>query len=117
MVLGWIGSILLLGNTLLVANGLAEEGVVDWAQYIRAEAQNVRTGDPESSAHTSSSVRGSGPSHALAGGLLLRLVGEPVRLLVEMRVVDFPAVQAGFLILAGVAEFAMNLLVPLTRLM
>jgi hypothetical protein len=37
MVLGLIGSILLLGNILLVANWLAEHGVVDWARSIRAE--------------------------------------------------------------------------------
>jgi len=37
VVLGLIGSILLLGNILLVASWLAERGVVDWAQGIRAE--------------------------------------------------------------------------------
>jgi hypothetical protein len=37
IVLGLIGSILLLGNILLVANWLAEKGVVDWARGIRAE--------------------------------------------------------------------------------
>jgi hypothetical protein len=37
MVLGLIGSILLLGNVLLVANWLAEHGVVDWARGIRSE--------------------------------------------------------------------------------
>jgi len=37
-VLGFIGSILLLGNILLVANWLAEHGVVDWARYVRAES-------------------------------------------------------------------------------
>lgn len=37
IVLGSIGSILLLGNILLVANWLAERGVVDWARSIRAE--------------------------------------------------------------------------------
>ena len=37
IVLGVIGSILLLGNILLVANWLAQKGVVDWAQYIRGE--------------------------------------------------------------------------------
>jgi len=31
------GSILLLGNMVLVANLLAEKGVVDWARYVRAE--------------------------------------------------------------------------------
>ena len=36
-VLGLIGSILLLGNILLVANWLAEKGVADWAHHIRAE--------------------------------------------------------------------------------
>jgi hypothetical protein len=37
IVLGLIGSILLLGNILLVANWLAERGVVDWARAIRSE--------------------------------------------------------------------------------
>jgi hypothetical protein len=37
IVLGLIGSILLLGNILFVANWLAEHGVVDWARGIRAE--------------------------------------------------------------------------------
>ena len=37
MVLGLIGSVLLLGNTLLIANWLTEHGVVDWARGIRAE--------------------------------------------------------------------------------
>jgi hypothetical protein len=37
IVLGLIGSILLLGNIVLVANWLAEHGVVDWARYVRAE--------------------------------------------------------------------------------
>ena len=37
MVLGLIGSILLLGNILLVANWLAEHGLVDWALGVRAE--------------------------------------------------------------------------------
>jgi hypothetical protein len=37
IVLGLIGSILLLGNILLVANWLTEHGVVDWARGIRAE--------------------------------------------------------------------------------
>ncbi len=37
VVLGLIGSILLLGNILFVANWLAEKGVVDWAHHIRAE--------------------------------------------------------------------------------
>jgi hypothetical protein len=37
IVLGLIGSILLLGNILFVANGLSEHGIVDWAQGIRAE--------------------------------------------------------------------------------
>jgi hypothetical protein len=37
IVLGLIGSILLLGNVLFVANWLAEHGVVDWARGIRAE--------------------------------------------------------------------------------
>ena len=37
IVLGLIGSILLLGNILLLANWLAEKGVVDWARGIRSE--------------------------------------------------------------------------------
>jgi hypothetical protein len=37
IVLGLIGSILLLGNIMLVANWLSERGVVDWARGIRAE--------------------------------------------------------------------------------
>ena len=37
IVLGIVGTILLLGNILLVANWLAERGVVDWARYVRAE--------------------------------------------------------------------------------
>ena len=37
IVLGLIGSILMLGNILLVASWLAEHGVVDWARYVRAE--------------------------------------------------------------------------------
>ena len=37
IVLGLIGSILLLGNILLVANWLAEHGLVDWALGVRAE--------------------------------------------------------------------------------
>jgi hypothetical protein len=37
IVLGLIGSILLLGNVLFVAKWLAEKGVVDWARGIRAE--------------------------------------------------------------------------------
>jgi hypothetical protein len=37
VVLGLIGSILLLGNIVLVANWLAEKGVVDWARGMRAE--------------------------------------------------------------------------------
>ena len=37
VVLGLIGSILLLGNILLVANWLAEKGTVDWARNIRSE--------------------------------------------------------------------------------
>jgi hypothetical protein len=37
IVLGLIGSILLLGNILLVANWLSEHGVADWARGIRAE--------------------------------------------------------------------------------
>jgi hypothetical protein len=37
VVLGLIGSVLLLGNILFVANWLSEKGVVDWARGIRAE--------------------------------------------------------------------------------
>jgi hypothetical protein len=37
IVLGLIGSVLLLGDILLVANWLAERGVVDWARRLRAE--------------------------------------------------------------------------------
>ena len=37
IVLGLIGSILLLGNIVLVANWLSERGVVDWARDLRAE--------------------------------------------------------------------------------
>jgi len=37
IVLGLIGSILLLGNILFVANWLAEKGVVDWAWRLRAD--------------------------------------------------------------------------------
>jgi hypothetical protein len=37
VVLGLIGSILLLGNILFVANWLADKGVVDWARNIRSE--------------------------------------------------------------------------------
>jgi len=37
IILGLIGSILLLGNILFVANWLAEKGVVDWARHIQAE--------------------------------------------------------------------------------
>jgi hypothetical protein len=37
IVLGLVGSILLLGNIVLVTNWLAEHGVVDWARGVRAE--------------------------------------------------------------------------------
>jgi len=37
IVLGLIGTILLLGNILFVASWLAERGVVDWARTIRSE--------------------------------------------------------------------------------
>ena len=37
VVLGLIGSILLLGNILLVASWLSERGIVDWARGVRAE--------------------------------------------------------------------------------
>jgi len=37
IVLGLIGSILLIGNILFVANWLSEKGVTDWAKNIRAE--------------------------------------------------------------------------------
>ena len=37
IVLGLIGSVLLIGNVLFVANWLADKGVVDWAKNIRTE--------------------------------------------------------------------------------
>jgi hypothetical protein len=37
IVLGLIGAALLIGNILFVANWLAEKGVIDWAESIRAE--------------------------------------------------------------------------------
>ena len=37
MVLGLIGTLVLMGNILFVANWLSEKGVIDWAQNIRAE--------------------------------------------------------------------------------
>jgi len=37
IVLGIVGTILLLGNILFVANWLAEKGVLDWAHYVRTE--------------------------------------------------------------------------------
>ena len=37
IVLGLIGTVLLIGNILFVANWFAEKGVVDWAKNIRAE--------------------------------------------------------------------------------
>ena len=37
IVLGLIGSVLLIGNILFVANWLSEKGVTDWAKNIRAE--------------------------------------------------------------------------------
>ena len=37
IVLGLIGSILLLGNIVLVTNWLADHGVVNWARGVRAE--------------------------------------------------------------------------------
>jgi len=37
VVLGLLGTILLLGNILFVANWLAEKGAVDWARNIRSE--------------------------------------------------------------------------------
>ena len=37
VVLGLIGSILLLGNILFIASWLAEKGMVDWARDLRAE--------------------------------------------------------------------------------
>jgi len=37
VVLGLIGTILLLGNILFVASWLADRGVVDWARDIRSE--------------------------------------------------------------------------------
>jgi len=37
IVLGLIGTFLLIGNILFVANWLSEKGVVDWATNLRAE--------------------------------------------------------------------------------
>jgi len=37
IVLGSIGTILLLGNILFVANWLVEKGVVNWARHVRTE--------------------------------------------------------------------------------
>lgn len=37
IVLGLIGTLVLTGNILFVANWLSEKGVIDWAQNIRAE--------------------------------------------------------------------------------
>lgn len=37
IVLGLVGTFLLIGNILFVANWLSEKGVVDWATNIRAE--------------------------------------------------------------------------------
>jgi len=37
VVMGVIGSILLLGNILFVADWLAEKGVVDWARGVRSQ--------------------------------------------------------------------------------
>ena len=37
IVLGLIGSVLLIGNILIVANWLSEKGVTDWAKNIRTE--------------------------------------------------------------------------------
>jgi len=37
VVLGLIGSVLLLGNILFVASWLAEKGVVDWARGVRSD--------------------------------------------------------------------------------
>ena len=37
IVLGLIGTVLLIGNILFVANWLSEKGVVEWAKNIRAE--------------------------------------------------------------------------------
>lgn len=37
VVLALIGTVLLLGNILFVANWMAEKGVVDWARAIRTE--------------------------------------------------------------------------------
>jgi len=39
IVLGLIGSILLIGNILFVANWLADKGVVDWAKNIRTDSK------------------------------------------------------------------------------
>lgn len=37
VVMGLVGTILLLGNILLVANWLADKGVMEWARHMRAE--------------------------------------------------------------------------------
>ena len=37
IVLGLTGSVLLLGNIVLVASWLSEKGVVDWARHLRTE--------------------------------------------------------------------------------
>lgn len=37
IVLALIGTVLLMGNIVLVASWLAEKGVVDWADHVRAE--------------------------------------------------------------------------------
>jgi len=37
IVLGLIGSVLLIGNILFMANWLSEKGVVDWARNVRTE--------------------------------------------------------------------------------
>ena len=40
VVLGLIGTLVLIGNILFVANWLSEKGVTDWARSIRAEYLN-----------------------------------------------------------------------------
>ena len=40
IVLGLIGTLVLMGNILFVANWLADKGVVDWAKNIRTEYFN-----------------------------------------------------------------------------
>ena len=60
IVLGIIGTIMLLGNILFVANWLAEKGVVDWARHVRTEyiTGTAITIIPNASNYTRSSKQG-----------------------------------------------------------